>query len=129
MLKEMREEAEARGWSGLGTEGSSSMQPGQGSPKYKQWGLEELLDVMAEEADPSLRPGFINVADISRIGRLSGTPSCVKLIAALREEGHSAARCHITVICPFPFPSAATSMFLPIHPPTHPSIYCLGFIV
>ena len=95
MVKNMQAEAEARGWRGLSTDLSKNATGG--SPKHKRWSLEEILEIMHEEGDPRLRPGYLTVSDVSRLGRLQGTPGCGKLIAALREEGYAAARCHLTV--------------------------------
>jgi tRNA G26 N,N-dimethylase Trm1 len=94
----MRREAERLGWEGHAVDSVAWQRVvSSGSPKYKRWRLEELLGIMAEEAVAGLPPWHINVADVSRIGRLSGTPGRDKLLRALRTEGHLAARCHISV--------------------------------
>lgn len=58
--------------------------------------LEELLEVMLEEADPLLPPGFFSI-DKSVARRLERPPPRDGLIAALRAEGFAAARCHLEV--------------------------------
>uniref|UniRef100_A0A6U1HQ93 Uncharacterized protein n=1 Tax=Tetraselmis chuii TaxID=63592 RepID=A0A6U1HQ93_9CHLO len=93
----MRGEAERLGWEGHAVDSVAWQRVvSSGSPKYKRWRLEELLGIMAEEAVAGLPPWHINVADVSRIGRLSGTPGRDKLLRALRTEGYLAARCHIS---------------------------------
>ena len=58
--------------------------------------LEDLLDVLLEEADPRLPPGFFSIDD-SVARRMARPPPRDALIAALREEGFAAARCHLEV--------------------------------
>jgi len=96
-LEGMRQQAEALGWLGHAVDSASwAATLAGGSPKYKRWRLEELLAIMAEEAAPGLLPWHILVGEVSRVGRLRGTPGRDKLIDALRADGHLAARCHIT---------------------------------
>lgn len=59
----------------------------------RQRPLEDLLQIFWDEADPSLRPGYIPIDDIAR--RLDRSPSRDELIAALRAAGHAACRSHV----------------------------------
>lgn len=85
----MAQEARDRGWTGFGgpvgdrTKASRNVRP-----------LEELLEVLAEEADPRLPPGSLHL-DGGLARRLARAPPRDALIAALREEGYAAARCHL----------------------------------
>lgn len=52
--------------------------------------------MLAEEADPRLPPGSLHL-DGGLARRLARAPPRDALIAALREEGYAAARCHLEV--------------------------------
>ncbi|KAG2499128.1 hypothetical protein HYH03_002711 [Edaphochlamys debaryana] len=93
-LRAMAAEAERRGWTGTGL--PKSAEPGGNRAKSSRNSrpLQELLQLLIEEADPRLAPGFISVDDsLSR--RLARPPPRDALIEALREEGFAAARCHL----------------------------------
>ncbi|MEW5303329.1 MAG: hypothetical protein WDW36_006033 [Sanguina aurantia] len=55
--------------------------------------LGALLEIMLEECDPRLPPGFVMVGDVSR--QLARAPSRDLLVAALARRGFATARCHL----------------------------------
>eukprot|EP00955_Chlamydomonas_euryale_P014575 156595-Chlamydomonas_euryale.AAC.1 len=111
----IRAEAEARGWLGHdfgidsphagGVPGSTSNSGARAaaappasprlsrSKKNAPRALGELLDVMLEEAEPRLPPGFLPLASVAK--HVSASPARDKLLFALRARGHAAGRCHL----------------------------------
>ncbi|KAG2440506.1 hypothetical protein HYH02_010384 [Chlamydomonas schloesseri] len=94
-LRAMKAEAEARGWQGFGmsAEDAPFLRDRKKSSRNVR-PLEELLELMLEEADPRLPPGFFSIDD-SVARRMARPPPRDALIAALRQEGFAAARCHL----------------------------------
>eukprot|EP00198_Chlamydomonas_reinhardtii_P013377 XP_001702714.1 predicted protein [Chlamydomonas reinhardtii] len=94
-LRAMKAEAEARGWEGFGMSAADApfLRDRKKSSRNAR-PLEDLLDVLLEEADPRLPPGFFSIDD-SVARRMARPPPRDALIAALREEGFAAARCHL----------------------------------
>ncbi|GLI68777.1 hypothetical protein VaNZ11_013268 [Volvox africanus] len=94
-LQAMAAEAASRGWTGFGLDAAATphLQNRVKSSRNVR-PLEELLEVLLEEADPRLPPGFFSI-DESVARRLVRPPSRDGLIAALRQEGFAAARCHL----------------------------------
>eukprot|EP00466_Bigelowiella_natans_P015796 jgi/Bigna1/34165/e_gw1.4.49.1 len=79
-LLHMRTAATAEGWEGPGR------QPVR---------LEELMDILLEEAQPELNPWFITTNEIARAGSLPRVPGTAELIQLLRDAGYKSARCHV----------------------------------
>ncbi|GFR41355.1 hypothetical protein Agub_g2038, partial [Astrephomene gubernaculifera] len=94
-LKAIAGEATARGWAGFGLDehGTPHLRNRVKSSRTTR-PLEQLLEVLLEEADPRLPPGFFSI-DLSVSRRLQRPPPRDPLIAALRAEGFAAARCHL----------------------------------
>lgn len=90
-------EAAALGWTGYGLEVSSSAAGTAGlkvrSKRSSVRPLQELLDIMKEEADSRLPPGYFHM-DLLAAG-LASCPSRADVIAALKQTGWAAARCHL----------------------------------
>ncbi|EFJ44766.1 hypothetical protein VOLCADRAFT_42766, partial [Volvox carteri f. nagariensis] len=83
-LRAMAKEAARRGWAGFGLDETAA-------PHLQN---RDLLEVLIEEADPRLPPGFFSI-DASVARRLARPPPRDALITVLRQEGFAAARCHL----------------------------------
>lgn len=103
-LRAMQRQADARGWTGHAFEGAHSVKmTGHNPPKP----LEQLLDALLAESDPTLPPWSVLLSDVCAACGLPRIPRRADLIADLQRDGFSAAATHAEVRPPCASPRRA----------------------